>query len=196
MSLDKKQSILVKRGLEKYPDLIEKLRIGDRKSQFEVYKKYYKAMYNTAYRIVNNSGEAEDLMQDSFLDAFEKIGQYNGGATFGAWLKKIVINNSINLQRKKMPLVPIENEEIEVGHNQEESHLDILSYKIDEIRQAIENLPENYRIIISLYLLEGYDHEEISQILDISYDNSRTRYSRARQRLLHDLKERKKTPVS
>ena len=80
--------------------LIERCKKGDSKAQFAIYKLYYKAMYNTAFRILNNSFEAEDVMQESFLSAFTKLDSFSKQATFGAWLKKIVINNSITALKK------------------------------------------------------------------------------------------------
>ncbi|MCF8227674.1 MAG: RNA polymerase sigma factor [Bacteroidales bacterium] len=188
MSLDKNQAGLEKSNTPKTDALIDKIRSDDRRAQFELYKLYYKAMYNTAYRITGNKAEAEDAMQEAFLDAFRKIGQFDGQSTFGAWLKRIVINKSIDLYKGRKTYVPIENIDVENALQEEEDHLEILSYKISEIRKKIEELPDDYRVIVSLYLLEGYDHEEISNILDISYENARTRYSRARKRLSKELK--------
>lgn len=190
MSLDKNKDDLEHKSVEINRDLIEKVRNRDRKAQFEVYKRYYKAMYNTALRILKNTAEAEDIMQDSFLDAFGKIDQFDGKATFGSWLKRIVINKSIDTYKRRKETISIEDSGIDVADLNEEDYLEVLSYKVDEIRNGIENLPDDYRIIVSLYLLEGYDHEEISEILNISYENSRTRYSRAKKKLLRDLNEK------
>lgn len=150
-------------------------------------------MFNTSYRITKDREEAEDIMQDAFLDAFSKMDQYDEKATFGAWLKRIVINKSIDrYNRKRKEATSIEDENVsDIPENIEEDHFEVLSYKIDMIRKAIELLPDQYRIIVSLFLLEGYDHEEISEILGISYDNSRTRFSRAKKRILKNLREMK-----
>ncbi|MBP5474084.1 MAG: RNA polymerase sigma factor, partial [Bacteroidales bacterium] len=79
-----------------YQDLIEGCKRGDQKSQFQIYKLYYKAMYNTCFRIIGDPADAEDIMQDSFLAAFEKINTYSETVAFGAWLKKIVVNRSLD----------------------------------------------------------------------------------------------------
>jgi RNA polymerase sigma factor (sigma-70 family) len=159
--------------------------VNDRKAQFQVYKLYYKAMFNTAIRIVNDSAQAEDIMQESFLEAFRQIDTYRGESSFGTWLKKIVINKSIDEIRKAKDIISIDELDIEVPlQNDDENYIQVLSTRVEEIRKAIHALPDSYRIILSLYLLEGYDHEEIAQILDISYNLSRTRYSRARKKLL------------
>ena len=168
-----------------HEDLIRGCQVNDRKAQLQVYKLYYKAMFNTSIRIVNNSAIAEDIMQEAFLEAFRQIDTYRGESSFGTWLKKIVINKSIDEIRKSKDVIPIDDIDAEVAdQNDDENYLQVLSTKVEEIRKAIHALPDNYRIILSLYLLEGYDHEEISQILNISYSLSRTRYSRARKKLL------------
>jgi len=164
-------------------DLVRRCREHDRNAQFELYKQYYKQMYNTSLRIVNNSAEAEDIMQDSFLDAFRKMGDYTGEGNFGGWLRRIVVNNSLDSLKKKKPDVSLENSKIDIVETQEDFQ-DNIEYKVEEIKKAVSCLTEDDRIIVSLFLFEGYDHEEISQILQISYNASRTRFSRAKQRLL------------
>ena len=169
-----------------HEDLIRGCQVNDRKSQFQIYKLYYKAMFNTAIRIVNDSARAEDIMQEAFLEAFRQIDNYRGDASFGAWLKKIVINKSIDEIRKAKDVISIDEADVEVAdmNSEEENYIQVLSTRVEEIRKAIHGLPDSYRIILTLYLLEGYDHEEIAQILGISYNLSRTRYSRARKKLL------------
>jgi len=168
-----------------HEDLIRGCQVNDRKAQFQVYKLYYKAMFNTAIRIVNDSAQAEDIMQEAFLEAFRQIGNYRGESSFGTWLKKIVINKSIDEIRKAKDIISIDELDVEVpAQNDDENYIQVLSTRVEEIRKAIHALPDSYRIILSLYLLEGYDHEEIAQVLDISYNLSRTRYSRARKKLL------------
>jgi RNA polymerase sigma factor (sigma-70 family) len=170
--------------------LIDSCRKGDQKAQFQIYRMYYKAMYNTSLRIVYNSCEAEDIMQESFLSAFEKIETYSGTVSFGAWLKKIVINRSLDFIRKagKIVFEDIDSCQIEIQNliveSTPEREIDL---KIQEVMDAITRLPEGCRIIISLYLLEGYDHEEIGEILSISPATSRSQFSRARHRLAREL---------
>lgn len=167
-----------------HQDLIDECKEYNKYAQMKIYKLYYKAMYNTALRILNNKIEAEDVMQESFLNAFQNINNYSGTGSFGSWLKRIVVNNSIDaLGKSKFHLSLNEIGDVELDDSNE-NYFDIINYKIDEIRKMIFSLSDNHRLILSLYLLEGYDHEEISQILDISYNTSRTRYSRARKKLL------------
>jgi len=142
-------------------------------------------MYNTALRIVNDTALAEDIMQESFLEAFSRIDTYRRESSFGSWMKKIVIHKSIDEFRKIKDVISFDAVEAEVVDlNDDENYIQVLSTRVEEIRKSIHALPDAYRVILSLYLLEGYDHEEISQILGISYNLSRTRYSRARKKLL------------
>jgi RNA polymerase sigma factor (sigma-70 family) len=164
-----------------HQDLIDGCKIGDQKAQFQVYKLYYKAMYNTSLRIVGDTMEAEDVMQESFLSAFEKIDTYSGMVSFGAWLKKIVINRSLDVLNKRKAVF----EDIE-------SHVGIRDESGDDTarNEAIERLPDGYRVILSLYLLEGYDHDEIAEILSINSSTSRSQLSRAKQKLIAELREK------
>lgn len=182
----------MKRTLQVHEELIEGCRDNNRKSQLQIYNLYYKAMYNTAYRIMKNSAEAEDVMQEAFLQGFEKINDFKGDASFGAWLKRIVINRALDMLRKKKEDISIEESGIDPpAEDISENYLEVLSYKTEQIRKGIEQLGEDDRLIVSLFLLEGYDHDEISQILAISNNASRTRYSRARNRLREWLKQQK-----
>ncbi len=172
-----------------HQDLIDKCRDKDRSAQFEIYGLYYKSMYNTSLRMVKDPDEAEDIMQESFLSAFEKIETYSGTVSFGAWLKKIVINRSLDSLKKRRLFFEILEEgmipEREDGYDDDEN----TSERIEEIREAIMRLPDGFRVVLTLYLLEGYDHEEIGQILEINPSTSRSQYTRARQKLVEMLKK-------
>lgn len=172
-----------------HQDLIDACKTGDRKAQFRIYKLYYKAMYNTSLRIVNDTAEAEDIMQESFLDAFRRIDTYTGEGSFGMWLKRIVVNNSLDVLRRRKEMVSYDEIRLDLPETQEESHEEEIQFQVRVVKEAISQLPDEYRVVLSLFLLEGYDHEEISQILNISNNLSRTRFSRARQKLLQILKE-------
>lgn len=188
MSLKKKQSNLGNKTKNIHQDLIDAMRLNDQKAQLKIYKLYYKAMYNVSLRILNDQMQAEDVMQEAFLHAFRRIEQYDGISTFGAWLKRIVINRSLDILKKNKGSIPFDETSHDIPEVNEENYLEVLSYKVEAIHKAIEQLPDGYRIILSLYLLEGYDHGEISQIMDISYNATRTRYSRAKQKLVGILK--------
>lgn len=162
--------------------LIELCKNGDNKAQFTIYKLYYKAMYNTAFRIVNDSFEAEDVMQESFLSAFTKLDSFSQQVTFGAWLKKIVINNSITAIRKNNKFETIPIEKVVIKETSEYFSNDF-NPNVTEILKKLSQLKNNYKVALTLNLIEGYDCEEIAQIMDISYENTRTTISRAKNKL-------------
>jgi RNA polymerase sigma factor (sigma-70 family) len=173
-----------------HQDLLDGCKIGDQKAQFQIYKLYYKAMYNTSLRIVNDTMEAEDIMQEAFLSAFEKIDTYSGTVSFGAWLKKIVVNRSLDaLNKKKVIFEDIESHfDIRDDSGDDTARYADLDSRVEEVKEAIERLPDGYRVILSLYLLEGYDHDEIADILSINSSTSRSQLSRAKQKLIGELK--------
>jgi RNA polymerase sigma factor (sigma-70 family) len=167
--------------------LIEACKTGDHKAQLEVYKLYYKAMYNISLRILNNSADAEDVMQESFLSAFQKLDTWRGEVSFGAWLKKIVINRSLDVIKTRKAMISLDSVP-EMADDHEEEYVNYKDIRPEMIMNAISSLPDGYRVILSLYLIEGYDHEEISGILHITNATSRTQYHRARRQLAMKLK--------
>ena len=171
-------------------ELVERCRQGDKKSYGELYQKYAKAMYNTSLRIVNHTADAEDVLQESFFDAFAAIDSFAYKSTFGAWLKRIVINKSINALRKRK-MVIIDIEKTTALHLPEEDSYDedAMKFKVEEIKKAVKELPNGYRTVLSLHLFEGYDQEEIAEILQISHATVRTQYMRAKQKLLLIIKQ-------
>ncbi len=162
---------------------------GDKKAHFEIYRLYYKSMYSSSLRIVGVPEEAEDIMQESFLTAFGKLKTYSGDVSFGAWLKKIVINRSLDALRKRKVLFEELHAELPVV-TEPEPEVELIT--VEEIKSAINSLSDGYRTILSLILLEGYDHEEVSEILGIKNVTSRTQFSRARQRLREILTDNRK----
>ncbi|MDP2068813.1 MAG: RNA polymerase sigma factor [Lutibacter sp.] len=168
--------------------LIEGCKKGDAKAQFTMYKLYYKAMYNTAFRILNDSFEAEDVMQESFLSAFTKLDSFSEQVTFGAWLKKIVINNSITALRKNHKFETVSHEKVAIKDVEDDS-ADYPEVNVSGILNKLSTLKSNYKVALTLNLIEGYDCEEIAQIMDISYENTRTTISRAKNKLRQLLSE-------
>ena len=145
-------------------------------------------MFNTALRIVNKSADAEDVLQDSFCDAFMQLRSFENKSTFGAWLKQIVVFKSVSfLKKQRMSFVDMET----VADLPEENQLDEAEiwYTVEMIKQTMQQLPDGYRTVVSLYLFEGYDHEEISEILGVAQSTVRTQYIRAKQKLLQLLKK-------
>jgi RNA polymerase sigma factor (sigma-70 family) len=159
--------------------LIEECKKGSSKAQFMLYKQYSKAMYNLAFRMMNNREDAEDVLQETFIDCYSNLESFRFESTFGAWLKSILVNNCINqLRKKKADLVLCET--LPPVAEEEEAET---NYDTNKIFNGIEQLPDGYRIILTLYLLEGYDHTEIAQIMGISESTSKSQYSRAKEKL-------------
>ena len=172
-----------------HQDLLDRCLEGDKKAQFEIYRLYYKSMYNSSLRIVGIPEEAEDVMQESFLMAFRNLKTYSGEVSFGAWLKKIVINRSLDALRKRKVVFEELHAELPITNEPEP---EVESITVEEVKSAINSLSDGYRTILSLILLEGYDHEEVSEILGIKNVTSRTQFSRARQRLKEILTENRR----
>ncbi|MBK9292109.1 MAG: RNA polymerase sigma factor [Bacteroidetes bacterium] len=155
---------------------------GNRRAQYALYQQYAKAMLNLSYRMLQNREDAEDVLQEAFFEAFDKLHRFRFESTFGAWLKRIVINRCINaLRRRKLPLQYLDDMQAFAGIPDEAPEETGLS--VEQVKKAMTSLPSGSRTIFSLYLLEGYDHNEIAEILDISVSNSKTQYMRARQRV-------------
>ena len=168
--------------------IIDRCLLGDRYAQQELYQLYAKAMFNTAARITGNEMDAEDVLQESFVNAFRNIHSYKGTASFGSWLKRIVVNNSINLVNKRRLVF----EEIQNQHEEEFVEYDEnrdLSYDVSIVQQGIEKLPEGYRMVLTLYLIEGYDHKEIGVILGITESTSKSQFNRSKKKLKEILRE-------
>ena len=160
--------------------MVEKAKQFDRKAQGDLYQLYFKAMFNTSLRIVSDSYLAEDIMQDSFIDGFRRISSLEDSSSFGAWMKKIVVNNSIN-QINRTGLISEKLEEVDFEQLAEPK--EDFEVEVNEVKSAMKSLTKQYQVIFSLYLIEGYDHEEIGEILNISSSTSRSQLSRAKQRV-------------
>ena len=162
-------------------ELLERCRDGKRDAQFELYRLYSRAMYNTALRMVQNSHDAEDLLQSVFVEVFTKMDTFRYESSVGAWIKRITINKCINFLKSKRLSIQELTASHDLAPEPEPEHEPVLS--VDKIRNAVEQLPDGYRVVFSLYAFEGYDHEEIAQILDITEATSKSQYSRAKAKL-------------
>ncbi len=165
-------------------DIIEKCKQGNREAQFELYRLYARQMYNVCLRMVKREVDAEDLLQNSFIDIFTKLDTFKYQSSIGAWIKKIVINNCINfLKRKRMLIQELDENYGHDGHLREERDDQDTALSIQLIQKAMLELPNGYRVVFSLYAFEGYDHKEIAHILGISEATSKSQYSRAKQKI-------------
>lgn len=162
--------------------LIERCKKDDSNAQLLIYNKYYKAMYNSAFRILNDRFEAEDIMQEAFLAAFSKLTTFKGKVAFGSWLKRIVINKSLNQLKKNTRYNDLKIE-LKNNYNDTEEEIDYSMINAKQMLSGLNQLKPNYKIILTLNLIEGYDYEEISEILNYSNENVRTIISRAKKKL-------------
>lgn len=163
-------------------ELLEQCRKGENAAFKQLYDTYSRAMFNICMRMLNNRAEAEDILQESFISAFRNIHQYAEQASFGSWLKRIVINRCIDaLNKKNIRLVPLAEQELVEDESAED---DAVTYSIENIKEAIALLADGYRVILSLYLFEDYSHKMIAEKLNISEGTSKSQYARARKKLV------------
>lgn len=166
--------------------LIESCKKQSHKAQMEVYRLFYKSVYNTCFRILRRQDEAEDAMQDSFIKAFDKIKAYNSDTSFTAWIKRIAINTAIDaLRKKKVALVELDERIALAEEDIDDFNENML--KVEAIKAGINNLSEGYRLVLTLHLIEGYDNDEIAEILNITPSTVRSQYIRGKKRLLEIL---------
>ncbi len=170
-------------------EIVEKCMRGDRKAQFELYRLYSQAMYNICLRMVNDDLDAEDLLQQSFVDVFTKMNSFRYESSIGAWIKRIVVNNCINfLKKRRLQIESLDDRYQQVA---QDIPIESIVLNVDAVNSAISKLPDGYRVVFSLYLFEGYDHQEIGQILGITEATSKSQFSRAKKKL-RDLLEGQK----
>ncbi len=169
--------------------LVKDCLVGDRKAQYRLYRLYNKAMFNTCLRMLKSREDAEDVLQNSFIDVFSKLHMFRGEATIGAWIKRIVVNNCINFIKKRKMLLS----ELDTKHLKDipdDDNWDNLKLDTKKINDAIYQLPDGYRVVFTLYALEGYDHQEVSEIIGTTVSTSKSQYSRAKKRLKEILIDR------
>ena len=168
--------------------LVEQCKENNPKAQMQLYRQYSDGMFIVAQRYLKDTAMAEDAMQEAFIKAFRKLNQFKGDVTFGAWLKRIVINTCLDaIKAKKIDTEPIEEEVIRIADDEDNWNVSDET-TVAEITSAIEKLPESCRVVVQLFLLEGYDHQEISEILRITESASRTNLHRGKLKLKESLK--------
>ena len=168
---------------ETHQEIIDRCRQGNRQAQFELYRLYSKAMYNICLRMLKDEMDAEDILQNSFLDVFSKLHTFQHQSSIGAWIKRIVINNCINYLKKRR----LDIEELKDNHRNVSDVPDTTiaesKLSVEQVNQAVRLLPDGYRVVFTLYMFEGYDHKEIGEILNVSEATSKSQYSRAKKKL-------------
>tara|TARA_B100000809_G_scaffold266893_1_gene332643 strand:- start:2811 stop:3356 length:546 start_codon:yes stop_codon:yes gene_type:complete len=168
--------------------LVEQCKNNSRKAQMTLYSQYCDGMFIVAQRYLKDKHAAEDAMQEAFVKAFSKLDQFKGDVTFGAWLKRIVINRCLDtIKSKKLETELIDDSVFEIVQDDYDWEVSDET-TVTEILSAIKDLPENYQVVVQLFLLEGYDHQEISEVLCISENASRTNLHRGKTILKKTLK--------
>ncbi len=169
-------------NIDIHHQLIDQCKNGDPRAQYQLYHLYAKQMLNISVRIVNNQMEAEDVLQESFINAFTKIKSFRGDSSFGSWLKRIVINTSLNVVKKKKHFYE-DLKEDQIEDKPEENDEKEVSYTIKDIQEALVQLPDGYRVVFSMYMFEDMSHNEIAKELNISVNTSKSQLSRARSKM-------------
>ncbi|HPF64655.1 MAG: RNA polymerase sigma factor [Lentimicrobium sp.] len=182
--------------MDQVEQLVEECKSGNRQAQMEIYRQYYKPMYNTCLRMVSVSADAEDIMQNSFIDAFRSIKSYRGKSPFYYWLRRIVINNAMDHLKNRNPDMFLTDTLPEIPETGDDAEDGSVELQVNAVKNAMDQLHDDYRVILSLYLFEGMDQEEIGDILKLNPGNVRTRLSRARQALISRLSDySRRTPA-
>ncbi|QNA46816.1 RNA polymerase sigma factor [Lacibacter sediminis] len=169
--------------------LVQQCLNGEASAYRALYDRYSKAMYNTALRILNRTDDAEDILQEAFTDAFQQLKSFEGRSTFGAWLRQIVVYKSIaHLKKQKLHFNGLETDAENIA---DETVLeeDEVWYTVDSIKQAMQKLPDGYRTVLTLHLIEGFEQEEVAEMMKVAHSTVRTQYMRAKQKLLQVLKQ-------
>lgn len=169
--------------------LVQQCLNGEHTAYRLLYDRYAKAMFNTALRIVNRHADAEDILQEAFTDAFQQLKNFEGKSTFGAWLKQIVVYKSITHLKKQRLLFSDSEPDADKLADEPSLDEDEVWYNVDMIKQAIQSLPDGYRTVLTLHLFEGYEQEEVAEIMQVAHSTVRTQYMRAKQKLLQVLKK-------
>jgi RNA polymerase sigma-70 factor (ECF subfamily) len=161
--------------------LIDRCLRGNRAAQNELYQREVQGVFHLVIRLVANRMDAEDLTQECFLKTFQRLPQFRGDASLRTWIKRIAINLSLEHLRRHQPLiVPVEDHLLTT----EEPLPEVDTRRIHE---AIKELPKGCRVILTLYLLEGYRHAEIAEILEVSVSTVKSQYWRAKHLLRETL---------
>jgi len=166
---------------------------SDRKSQKKLYDLFAKKMLVVALRYADGKQEAEDILQESFIKVFNYISSFRKDCPLENWIKKIVINTALNTNRSKLYLYPaVDVENTDLKNLLADDPYVISSLHYEQLLEIIHQLPTSYRTIFNLYAIEGYQHNEIAAMLDISEGTSKSQYARAKiflQRVLKKYEE-------
>lgn len=167
--------------------IINRCKKGENTAFKEIYEKYKKAMFNISYRLLNSIDDSNDVLQESFIKAFQNISKFENEAAFGSWLKRVVINHSIDILKKQ------KNNSISIDQLELIDEIDEpndIKYDIEIVKKCIQELPDGYRIVLTLYLFEDYSHKEIATMLKISEGTSKSQYNRAKRKIIQLIQDK------
>ncbi len=165
-------------------DIVEACLLGDRNAQFKLYSLYARAMYSTCLRMVSDAETAQDVLQNAFCDVFQSLDSFRFESSVGTWIKRIVINNCLNhIKKRKLYFQELNETAHHIIDTDETDDISFSVYNVERVRKAIDILPEGYKVVLTLYAFEGYDHEEIASILGITESTSKSQYLRAKNKL-------------
>ncbi|MBC7566306.1 MAG: RNA polymerase sigma factor [Pedobacter sp.] len=172
-------------------ELIAMCRSGKDSGFTELYNRYARGIYNSISRIVAHTGEAEDILQDTFFTVFSELDKLVGVLSFEGWVRRIAINRSIShLRKQKIQFSDVSELEIAAEAGYDPSDDEIFDCKVEDIKRGIEELSPGYKTIVNLYLFEKMNQEEIALMLGLSPVTVRTQYHRAKKRILLSLKDK------
>jgi len=162
--------------------LVQACKKGTKGAFKKLYGLYNEAMFTICLRMLNNREDAEDVLQECFISAFTNLHQYSAKASFGSWLKRIVINACIAaIKKKNNNLIPLAEKDFPEEQTEDDEKI---PFDIAAIKLSVSELPDGYRLVISLYLFEDYSHKMIAEKLNITEGTSKSQYSRARKKLI------------
>lgn len=168
--------------------LIDRCCRKDPKAQMKLYELYSRRLYSSCFRILGHVSEAEEAMQDAFLKIFTRIDQYDRKKNFEVWMHRIAVNTAIDYVRRQTPLTEEFDENL-VADEDDRADEDEIALSVAKIKEGIQQLAPGYLLVLSLYLFEGYDMEEIASILQVKPGTVRTQYLRGKNKLLELIKQ-------
>jgi RNA polymerase sigma-70 factor (ECF subfamily) len=161
---------------------LEKLKQKDVLACKQLYLQYADAMYNVCLRILQHQAEAEDALQEAFIKVFNNIQQYRNESSIGSWIKQIVTNTCLNVLKKRKIIFNELDDNVELSETESDNNNET-DFSIDDIKKAIEELPQGYRVVFNLFTFEDYSHKQIADMLEISESTAKTQLFKAKRKL-------------
>lgn len=172
-------------------NVVERCKKGDVRAFRELYEAYSAAMYNICLRMTNNVSDAEDTLQEAFIQVHKNINKLEQETSISAWIKRIVVNHCLNaLRKKKVYFEEVEEVEVMAEEGIDEAQF---TWTVAAVKSAIHGLPQGYRTVLNLYLFEEYSHREIAEMLGITESTAKTQYMRAKEKVRQIVKQQNVT---